>query len=404
MIRRLLGNRVEERALSFQDIWGRGLDETDVATASGEVVNSDTAFGLTAVYAAIRLLSDVTSNLDLSVFYRSQGIERPFRPLPTWIVKMNTNLANHEVIGQIVTSLLTDGNAYIATLRDGTGRVLNLTVLDPKDITPSLDNDEGVERLTFTSASAPGTVFTTRDITMVRGSVIKPGTVEGLSPISAAREMIGTGLGVQRYGAAFFGNSAIPGAIVEVPGQLTPEGVAQMKAAWNDVHKSSGNSHRLAVLTESAKFSTVSLSPEDSQWLSSREATVQDVARLYGLPPFLLADTSRATSWGTGLAEMNSAMGIYTLRPLAGKVTSALTQILRTEGIAVAYAKFDVAAINRTGPDRWSSYSKGLSSGVYNINEVRSWEGLPPLEGEEGTKHYVQMNLAPLGDDGLPEE
>ena len=404
MIRRLLGNRVEERALSFQDIWGRGLDETDVATASGEVVNSDTAFGLTAVYAAVRLLSDVTSNLDLSVFYRSQGIERPFRPLPTWIVKMNTNLANHEVIGQIVTSLLTDGNAYIATLRDGTGRVLNLTVLDPKDITPSLDNDEGVERLTFTSASAPGTVFTTRDITMVRGSVIKPGTIEGLSPIASAREMIGTGLGVQRYGAAFFGNSAIPGAIVEVPGQLTPEGVAQMKAAWNDVHKSSGNSHRLAVLTESAKFSTVSLSPEDSQWLSSREATVQDVARLYGLPPFLLADTSRATSWGTGLAEMNTAMGIYTLRPLAGKVTSALTQILRTEGIAVAYAKFDVAAINRTGPDRWSSYSKGLSSGVYNINEVRSWEGLPPLPGEEGTKHYVPMNLAPLGDDGLPEE
>tara|TARA_R100000808_G_scaffold23545_3_gene52385 strand:- start:928 stop:2142 length:1215 start_codon:yes stop_codon:yes gene_type:complete len=404
MIRRLLGNRVEERSLSFQDIWGRGLDETDIATASGEVVNSDTAFGVTAVYAAVRLLSDVTSNLDLSVYYRSEGIERPFRPLPTWIVRMNTNLANHEVIGQIVVSLLTDGNAYIATLRDGTGRVINLTVLDPGDITPSVDNDEGVERLTFTSSSAPGTTFTTRDITMVRGSVIKPGTVKALSPISAAREMIGTGLGVQRYGAAFFGNSAIPGAVVEVPGQLSPEGVAQMKAAWNDVHRSSSNSHRLAVLTESAKFSTVSLSPEDSQWLSSREATVQDVARIYGLPPFLLADTSRATSWGTGLSEMNTAMVQYALRPLAGKVTSALTQIMRTEGIAVAYAKFDLAAITRAGPDRWNSFSKGLQTGVYSINEVRAWEGLPPLEGDKGTGHYVPLNLAPLGDDGLPEE
>jgi HK97 family phage portal protein len=177
-----------------------------------------------------------------------------------------------------------------------------------------------------------------------------------------------------------------------------------MKAAWNDVHKSSGNSHRLAVLTESAKFSTVSLSPEDSQWLSSREATVQDVARLYGLPPFLLADTSRATSWGTGLHEMNIAMVQYALRPLANKVASAFTQIMRTEGIAVAYAKFDVSAISRSGPERWSSFSKGLQSGVYNINEVRSWEGLAPLPGEEGTKHFVPMNLAPLGDDGLPEE
>ena len=401
MIRRLLGNRVEERALSFQDIWGRGLDETDVATASGEVVNSDTAFGLTAVYAAVRLLSDVISNLDLSVFYRSQGIERPFRPLPTWVVKMNTNLGNHEVIGQCVVSLLTDGNCYIATLRDGTGRVLNLSVLDPTDVTPRLDNSEGVERLTFTSDSAPGITFTTRDITMVRGAVLKPGTVEGLSPISAAREMIGTGLGVQRYGAAFFGNSAIPGAIVEVPGQLTPEGVAQMKAAWNDVHKSSGNGHRLAVLTESAKFSTVSLSPEDSQWLSSREATVQDVARLYGLPPFLLADTSRATSWGTGIHEMNTAMVQYSLRPLANKVSSAFTTIMRSEGIAVAFARFDVGAISRAGNERWDTYSKGIQSGIYSINEVRSLEGMAPLPDGLGDEHYVPLNLAPVGSEAF---
>lgn len=401
MIRRLLGNKSEERSLSFQDIWGRGLNETDVATKSGEVVNSDTAFGVTSVYAAVRLLSDTVSNLDLSAFYRTQGIERPFRPLPTWMVRMNTNLANHEIVGQIIVSLLIDGNAYVATLRDQTGRVINLSVLDPSDITASVDNDEGVERLTFTSSSSLGTTFTTRDITMIRGSVIKPGSIEGLSPIAAAREMIGTGLGVQKYGASFFGNSAIPGAIIEVPGQLSSEGAAQLKAAWNDVHRSSGNSHRLAVLTESAKFSTVSLSPEDSQWLSSREATVQDVARIYGLPPFLLADTSRATSWGTGLHEMNVAMVQYSLRPLANKVSSAFTTIMRSEGIAVAFARFDVGAISRAGNERWDTYSKGIQSGIYSINEVRSLEGMAPLPDGLGDEHYVPLNLAPVGSEAF---
>ena len=403
MIRRLLGNRVEERRLTFSDIWNRGLDTTNASTASGEIVDYDSAFGLTAVYAAIRLLTDVVANLDLSTFYRSQGTELPFRPLPTWMTKMNTNLANHEVIGSIVTSLLLDGNAYIATLRNDTGQVLNLTVLDPTDITPHLDNDGANSRLTFTSAKAPGTAFTTRDITMVRGSIIKPGTIEGLSPIAAAREMLGTGLGVQRYGAAFFGNSAIPGAIVEVPGQLTPEGVAQMKAAWNDVHKGGSNGHRLAVLTESAKFSTVSLSPEDSQWIASREATVQDVARLFGLPPFLLADTSRATSWGTGLHEMNVAMVQYALRPLAAKVSGAFTSIMRSEGIAVAYARFDVGAISRAGNERWDTYSKAIQMGVYSINEVRALEGMAPLPDDEGDTHFIPLNLAPLDALGLED-
>lgn len=401
MIRRLLGNRTEERRLTFSDIWNRGIDQTTSSTASGEIVDYDTSLGITAVYAAIRLLSDVISNLDLSAYYRSNGNERPFRPLPTWMVNMNTNLANHEVVGSIVASLMLDGNAYIATLRDDAGRVLNLTVLDPTNITPHLTNEDGLERLTFTSSQATGTEFTTRDIQMVRGSIIKPGTIEGLSPISAAREMLGTGLGVQRYGAAFFGNSAIPGAVVEVPGQLSPEGVAQMKAAWNDVHKGAGNGHRLAVLTESAKFSTVSLSPEDSQWLSSREATVQDVARLYGLPPFLLADTSRATSWGTGLHEMNVAMVQYALRPLANKVASGFTQMMRSEGIAVAYAKFDVGAISRAGNERWDTYSKAIQAGIYSINEVRSMEGMAPL-AEGGDEHFVPLNLttlAQLGED-----
>ena len=396
MIRRLLGGRTERRELTFADIWKRGLDLTTARTTSGEVVDYDTALTLSSVYAAIRLLSDSVSTLSLDVMYRSNGSERKFRPLPSWVLSMSTELRNHEILGQVVTSLLLDGNAYLATLRDDTGRVLSLSVLDPSDITPTLAaDDSGIQRLTFTSSQAPGTTFTSRDITMVRG-LMKPGQIQGLSPITAAREFIGLGIATQRFGSAFFGNGATPGSVIEVPGQLSPEGAQQLKTAWNDVHKGAGNGSRLAVLPESAKFSKISLSPEDSQFLETRQATVQDVARLYGVPPHLLADASGSTSWGSGLHEQNVAFSQYSLRPLVTRVEAALTSIMRSEGIAVAYARFDLESMRRVTADRWTSYSTAIQTGVLSIDEVRAYEGLAALPDDLGTKHYIPLNLAPV--------
>jgi len=396
MIRRLLGGRTERRELTFADIWKRGLDLTTARTTSGEVVDYDTALTLSSVYAAIRLLSDSVSTLSLDVLYRSNGSERKFRPLPPWVRSMSTELRNHEILGQVVTSLLLDGNAYLATLRDDTGRVLSLSVLDPSDITPTLAaDDSGIQRLTFTSSQAPGTMFTSRDITMVRG-LMKPGQIQGLSPITAAREFIGLGIATQRFGSAFFGNGATPGSVIEVPGQLSPEGAQQLKTAWNDVHKGAGNGSRLAVLTESAKFSKISLSPEDSQFLETRQATVQDVARLYGVPPHLLADASGSTSWGSGLHEQNVAFSQYSLRPLVTRVEAALTSIMRSEGIAVAYARFDLESMRRVTADRWASYSTAIQTGVLSIDEVRAYEGLAALPDDQGTRHYIPLNLAPV--------
>ena len=396
MIRRLLGGRTESRSLSFQDIWGRGLDLTNARTTSGETVTYDSALTLSAVYAAIRLLSDSVSTLSLDVLFRSNGSEQKFRPLPSWVRNMSTELRNHEILGQVVTSLLLDGNAYLATLRDDTGRVLSLSVLDPTDITPNLTTDEdGFQRLTFTSAKAGGVTLTSRDITMVRG-LMKPGEITGVSPITAAREFIGLGLATQRFGSGFFGNNATPGSVIEVPGQLSPEGAQALTTAWNDIHKGPANGNRLAVLTESAKFSKIALSPEDSQFLETRQATVQDVARLYGVPPHLLADASGSTSWGSGLHEQNVAFSQYSLRPLVTRVEAALTSIMRSEGIAVAYARFDLESMRRVTADRWASYSTAIQTGVLSIDEVRAYEGLAALPDDQGTKHYVPLNLAPV--------
>jgi len=403
MIRLLLGNRTESRKLSFSEIWNRGLNLTSERTTSGEIVGYDDALTLSAVFGAIRLLSDSVSTLDLDVLYRSQGSEAKFRPKPGWIVNMNPELRNHEVLGQIVTSLLLDGNAYCTTLRDGTGRVLSVSVLDPTDITPKLSvDDEGAQRLTFTSAQTPGFTYSTRDITHVRG-LLKPGQIKGVSPITAAREFLGLGIAVQKFGGAFFGNGALPGAVVEVPGQLSEAGAQQLKTAWNDVHKGASNGSRLAVLTESAKFSKISIAPDDAQFLETKQASVQDVARLFGVPPHLLADASGSTSWGSGLHEQNSAFAQYSLRPLVTRLEAALTSIMRSEGISVAYAKFDLESLRRATNERWDTYSKSIQAGVLSVDECRAYEGLAALPDGKGQTHYIPLNLVPIGEQTVEE-
>mgnify|MGYP005821785319 CR=1 FL=1 len=377
---------------------------TSQRTASGEIVTYDTALTLSAVYAAIRLLSDSVSTLDLDVLYRSNGSDKPFRPKPSWILNMNPELRNHEVLGQIVTSLLLDGNAYITTLRDGTGKVLSLSVLDPTDITPTLAVDEdGKQRLTFTSGQSPEFSYTTRDITMLRG-LLKPGQIEGVSPITAAREFLGLGLAVVKTGGAFFGNGSLPGAVISVPGQVSETGLQQLKNAWTDIHQGAANGSRLAVLTENATFSKISLSPEDSQFLQTKQATVQDVARLYGVPPHLLADASGSTSWGSGLHEQNVAFSQYSLRPLVTRVEAALTSIMRSEGIAVAFSRFDLESMRRATNERWDTYSKSIQAGVLSVDECRAYEGLPALPDGKGQIHYVPLNLAPIGEQTVEEE
>ena len=308
MFRSLFGLKQQEaRDLTFSDIWSRGLDVTDSKTSAGELVDYNSALALSAVFAATRLLSDTISTLPLDVFFRRQGTENVFRPLPEWVLSMNPYLRNNEVLGQVMMSLLLDGNAYLATLRDNTGRILEITPPDPTDITPKLRDEDGRKVLVFHSDKVPGDEFSSRDITHFRG-LMKPGEIVGVSPIRAAREMIGLGLGAQKYGAAFFGNGGLPGSMIEVPGQLSEEGVHALKQAWNDVHRGAGNSHRLAVLTEGARFG--------------------DVARLFGIPPHLLADASGSTSWGSGLHEQNVAFSMYSLRPYITRLEAGITSML----------------------------------------------------------------------------
>ena len=127
------------------------------------------------------------------------------------------------------------------------------------------------------------------------------------------------------------------------------------------------------------------------------------MARLYGVPPHLLADASGSTSWGSGLHEQNVAFSQYSLRPLVTRVEAALTSIMRSQGISVAYARFDLESLSRGTNERWDTYAKAIQTGVLSIDEVRAYEGLPALPDGKGDTHYVPLNLAPVGVETVEE-
>ena len=129
---RLLGR--EERAISFQSLWGAGDDLTSVGTFSATVVNSETAFQVNAIYGAVSLISDTISTLPVSAFVRSDGARIPFRPTPAWVTKPDVDTTKEAFYGAAIVSLLLDGNCFIRVFSNARGEVVNLTVLNPHHV------------------------------------------------------------------------------------------------------------------------------------------------------------------------------------------------------------------------------------------------------------------------------
>ena len=396
MISRIIKSKdnMEARSVSYSDLWGRDMSANPL-TASGKSVSDDSALKLSTVYGAVRILSDGVATLPIEMTQGAGADATPMRNQPDWIDSPSTQIRKIDFMSQVMMSLLLRGNAYIATARDGAGAVVTMDVLSPDMVSVKAVNG----KLIYTIGSGT-TAFTQRDILHIRG-LMKPGTLVGLSPISYAAETIGLSLAAQEYGAAFFGNGAVPAAIVEVPAQLSKEGVDMLKQSWNSVHQGSSKAGKLAVLTEGAKFNALSVSPDEAQFLQTRSFQVADIARVFAVPPHLLQDASGSTSWGSGLAEQTQNYVTHSLRPWVERIEEAFTWLARSEKYSPnpvhrRYVSLRMDHLLRGDfSARIATYGAALDRGIYNLDEVRAFEGLPPLPDGVGQLHRVPLNTGP---------
>jgi HK97 family phage portal protein len=352
--------------------WQQGM----VWTAyQGGAVTADASMRLSAVFACLRLLSEAICTLPLDTFMRRNGTRQPYRPRPAYLSFQPEQGSRIDYLSQVMLSLLTDGNAFVATPRDSLGVPYDLIVLDPCLV--SVDRVGGETR--YRIGGRP--VDMPNDLMHIKGMTL-PGQLRGLSPIAYARETIGLGLAAQRFGQAFFENGALPGAVISAPGTMSDPAIKRFRETWNAGHTGVANAHRIGVLTEGATLSKVSVAPNDAQFLETRAFQVPDVARIFGVPPHLIADASNSTSWGSGLQEQNLAFGQFSLRPWIERIEDAHGRLLTTHGLPDVFVKLNLDALLRASlKDRYESYAIGIENQFLLRNEARKLEDTPPLPG-----------------------
>lgn len=344
---------------------------------SGGVTN-DSAMRISAVFACLRLLSEAIATLPLDTFERAGGTRRPYRPRPAYLSFDPPMMPRTEYLSALMLSLLTDGNAFVATPRDALGSPVALVPLDPTAVT--VCREGGVVYF-----EVAGRRYTGFDIMHIKGMAM-PGCLRGISPIAAARDVVRWGASAQDYGLAMMDNRATPPAVIEMGPDSGNDPTAEkarairMAQTWNETHGGTANAGKVGVLLGGAKLTTVAITPEDAQWLESKKFGVSEIARFFGVPPHLIADASNSTSWGSGLAEQNLAFGQFSLRPWTERIEEAHGRLLTTDGLPNVFIRLNLDALLRSSlTDRYASYSVGIGSRFLTINEARSLEDLPPV-------------------------
>lgn len=372
----MLSNLFENRAISFQTLWGSGSD-FELGTRSATLVNQDTAFQINAVFSAMSLISNTISTLPVDVYIRRDGDQRSFRPAPTWVQRPDVDFSEKSgFYSSLVTSLLLDGNAFIRIFSNQRGEVVNLMVLNPATVEVKRN---GVGRVMYV-ISGSEEVLSSDEILHIT-DMVRPGKIRGVSRIEALKENFGLALALEEYAARFFGQGANPTGVIEFEGNLTADQAKALADGFDARHRNSGRrSHKTGVLSGGAKYKQTSVDPEKSQALEARRLAIEDVARAFSIPSnFLnLPGTNTYSS-----VEQNSLMFVkYCIRPIVEKIEGAMSLLMsRYAGGERAYIKFSLDALLRADyATRNQSYSVGLQAGYYTVNDIRRFENLQRID------------------------
>ena len=221
-----------------------------------------------------------------------------------------------------------------------------------------------------------------------------PGRIKGLSPIAQAAEQIGMTLSSQEHAARFLGDGVHMSGTIETPEPLEKEDAEDLWEGFQKVHAGPSKAGRVGILTGGAKFNTITIPPAELQFLEQMKYGDRKIATLYGVPPHMVGDVERSTSWGTGIEEQTQGFVQYTLLPIIKKVEQGVeSAFLRGTDLQM---RFEVKGLLRGSvKDRIELHKALYSMGAASANTILASEDMPPIAGDEGDRRYVPLNLRP---------
>lgn len=377
-------------------------------TTSGKPVNERTAMQTTAVYACVRILAEAVASLPLHVYeYQDDGGKKLVHDHPLYYLlhdEPNPEMTSFVFRETLMSHLLIWGNAYAQIIRDGAGRVLGLYPLLPDKMEVQRD-DRGNIYYVYSRNSDENPMFKEYgNIKLKAEDVLHiPGLgfdgLIGYSPIAMAKNAVGMTLACEEYGASFFANGANPGGVLEHPGVLKDP--SKVRESWNSVYRGVNNAHKIAVLEEGMKYQQIGIPPEEAQFLETRKFQINEIARLYRIPPHMVGDLDKSSF--SNIEQQSLEFVKYTLDPWVIRWEQSLQRSLFLPGEKGKYfIKLNVDGLLRGDyQSRMNGYAVGRQNGWFSANDIREMENMNPIPDEEGGNLYlVNGAMTKLADAG----
>ena len=376
-------------------------------SSSGKAVTERSAMQMTAVYSCVRILSEAVAGLPLH-FYRytddggkEKAIDHPlYRRLHD---EPNPEMTSFIFRETLMTHLLLWGNAYAQIIRNGKNEVIALYPLMPNKMDVSRDKSG---QLYYTYVTQPEEAHTMKGtVVYLRPSEVLhiPGLgfdgLVGYSPIAMAKNAIGMAVACEEYGAKFFANGAAPGGVLEHPGTIKDP--QRVRESWQSTFGGSGNSNKVAVLEEGMKYTPIGISPEQAQFLETRKFQINEIARIFRVPPHMVGDLEKSSF--SNIEQQSLEFVKYTLDPWIVRWEQSIRRaLLSSEEKQKYFVKFNLEGLLRGDyQSRMNGYAIGRQNGWMSANDIRELENQDRIPAEEGGDLYlVNGNMMPLKDAG----
>ena len=377
------------------------------STTSGKTVNEKTAMQTTAVYACVRILAETIASLPLHTYkYTENGKEKA---IEHQIYNLLADEPNPEMTSfvfreTLMSHLLLWGNAYAQIIRDGRGKVIALYPLLPNKMSVNRASNGEIYYIYSRYSDENPNIEGYGEVYLQNHEVLHiPGLgfdgLVGYSPIAMAKNAVGMSIACEEYGASFFANGANPGGVLEHPGVVKDP--ARVRDSWNSVYQGTGNAHKVAVLEEGMKFQSIGIPPEQAQFLETRKFQLNEIARLFRIPPHMVGDLEKSSF--SNIEQQSLEFVKYTLDPWVIRWEQAMKKALLLPSEKKDYfIKFNVDGLLRGDyQSRMNGYSIGRQNGWLSSNDIRELENLNKIPDELGGDLYlINGNMTKLADAG----
>ena len=360
-------------------------------TFAGVGVDPETALTYSAIYSAVKIISETIASLPLITYRRAPDggkIRIDEHPISPVLARRPNSWQTHfEFIEMMQGHVLLRGNAYAQVLT-ANGRVSELIPLHPARIEPRMESSGPVYQ--YTKPDGDIVIFPAEEIFHLRG--LSSNGLHGLSPIAAARESIGLGMAAQEHGARLFGQGARPAGVLTHPGKLDQPTSDRIRQSWERAYGGLSNAHSVAVLEEGMQFERVQLTSEDSQWIESRKFQIEEIARFYRIPLHKMNSMERATfsNIESQAIEFVSDTIIPWVRRWEETILRDVFTLTRDRAV---FAEFLIGELLRGDTEsRYKSYAIAKQNGWMNSNEIRALENMNPID-EQGDIYWAPVNM-----------